>query len=433
MFLLFTTFSCIKEQSPTNSQDIPSMENDEVETNEIARPKSHARIAAEPDFWDPNYRSYKVINIYAEVDYTLSQRWGVGAKDSVAKAIAVASKISERETGIKLVLQKSKIWTTVDTWYTYTNPNLILNEWGGAVYSEPTQFKMFFSGKNLGGIAYIFRGEVTQAKFCVVSTLDTKVGDDKNYTFLIYCILHELYHNLGVSHTQNCCAWKDKNGVALGRLDSCYQSENSCGANSTLCSSTTKSMDGGINSYCHLYGRLKYTVKAPVLAVLHRALYYATDVPSYTPTTTPCVTTYGTWSTCSNGLQTRTYTQTGTCTIPPTDSTRRTCSVTVVPVSAQVTYQSGSRWRVRFNVPINATTYPTYSINVCRYGNTCGALQACGSRGTYTITATEKTNGLIDRELNPQPLPPSNGTWCYKSSITASGVTYWTPSFTVIK
>jgi len=45
-------------------------------------------------------------------------------------------------------------------------------------------------------------------------------------------------------------------------------------------------------------------------------------------TPTPCTFTYGTWSTCINGTQTRTYTSTpvGCTGVPPTDSLTRTCT-----------------------------------------------------------------------------------------------------------
>jgi len=48
---------------------------------------------------------------------------------------------------------------------------------------------------------------------------------------------------------------------------------------------------------------------------------------------TPCTFTYGTWTTCSNGTQTRTFTSTpiGCSGVPPTDSITRTCTTPTVP------------------------------------------------------------------------------------------------------
>jgi hypothetical protein len=40
---------------------------------------------------------------------------------------------------------------------------------------------------------------------------------------------------------------------------------------------------------------------------------------------------------------------------------------------------------------------------------------------------------LIDRELNPQPIPPSAGSWCYRASITIQGQVFWTPYFVFIR
>jgi hypothetical protein len=40
-------------------------------------------------------------------------------------------------------------------------------------------------------------------------------------------------------------------------------------------------MNGGLNSYCHLYGRTGYYLHPAVLPVLHRSLYYS-NLPGYT-------------------------------------------------------------------------------------------------------------------------------------------------------
>jgi hypothetical protein len=66
-------------------------------------------------------------------------------------------------------------------------------------------------------------------------------------------------------------------------------------------------------------------------------------------------------------------------------------------------------------------------LNVCRYTTNCVTQQACGSRGSITtLTATEKSTGIVDRVLNPQP---ANANSCYRTSITCNNVVYWTPSY----
>lgn len=50
--------------------------------------------------------------------------------------------------------------------------------------------------------------------------------------------------------------------------------------------------------------------------------------------TVPCTFTYGQWSTCSNGIQTRSYSTSpqGWCSgVPPLDSIQRTCTIAALP------------------------------------------------------------------------------------------------------
>jgi hypothetical protein len=306
------------------------MGNDEVETNEKLPNRSFAK-AVEPNFWNPAYRSNRVVNTYVEVDYAMYQKWGVNSEAKVRQAFTAASTILESLTGIKIVIPAGqvKVWTTPDPWNASFNSNFILLNWGNAVFGNPNQFKHFISGKGqLGGLAYIFRGEVTQSKFAISSSYDGVVGNDTQYSFLVYCIIHELLHNLGVSHSQNCCAWKDQNGSLLGRLDSCWQSEITCSPSPVGCTTTTKPMKGGINGYCHVYGMLEYKLHPAVLAVLHRAVFYS-DLPTYAPVATPpcnCVMSLGP---CINGTQTVTFTATNSpCTGTCPASYQQACAIT---------------------------------------------------------------------------------------------------------
>ena len=79
----------------------------------------------------------------------------------------------------------------------------------------------------------------------------------------------------------------------------------------------------------------------------------------------------------------------------------------------------------------------SHAINLCRYGQNCSTANTvsptCGSRGTYTPTPAESQAGLIDRELNGQPTPPSAGSWCYRASISVQGQNFWTPYFVFVK
>ncbi len=148
----------------------------------------------------------------------------------------------------------------------------------------------------------------------------------------------------------------------------------------------------------------------------------------------PCTYIYSTWSSCINGIQTRTALSSPAGCVG-TPILTQTCSTATVLVSNQVCYVANGRWRLKFNIPVGSTS--SHAINLCRYGQNCNLANTvsptCGGRGTYTPTSSESQSGLIDRELNPQPIPPSAGSWCYRASITVQGQVFWTPYFIFIK
>jgi hypothetical protein len=88
-------------------------------------------------------------------------------------------------------------------------------------------------------------------------------------------------------------------------------------------------------------------------------LYQQTGSP-----TTPCTFTYGQWTTCSNGIQTRTYTTSpaGCSGTPPLDSTQRTCTTPIVPCTfiynAWSTCSNGIQTRTYSDTPINCIGAP---------------------------------------------------------------------------
>jgi len=441
LFLLLLTifFSCEKITKEPTDNTVSKDTNFVVACKDVDTTSAKQRYigareaAAIPDFWDANYRSYKVCTLYVEGAYNLYVNSGsnvVATENLVRNFVNVASQTSERLTGVKFVIGELKINTVQDPYYIHRDAISLLYAFGQNVMTNSQPFKVFITDANIGGGAYISRGSVTSAKYAVVSLAQTRPINQFTFTYGHSTFLHEMYHNLGLSHSHNDCAWLDKNGIRLGPLDSCYACENSSACPPTpKCVGTTKRMRGDIMSYCHLYGTTELFLKAPELAVLHESLYYST-LPNYTPSSSPCVTKYSTWSSCVNNLQTRTFTQTGTnCSTPPTDSTSRVCGVIPnSPVSLQTSYKgTDGKWRIKFTVPINQTTYPTYALNVCRYDATCVTQQACGSRGSITtLTATEKTTGIVDRVLNPQP---ANLNTCYRTSITCNNVVYWTASY----
>jgi hypothetical protein len=103
-------------------------------------------------------------------------------------------------------------------------------------------------------------------------------------------------------------------------------------------------------------------------------------------------------------------------------------------ITNQVCYKgTDGKWRVKFNMTLNPTSYPTISLSLCRYGNSTGNCNganltpsACGARTFSALTATEKSTGIVDRVLNPVPSVLNS---CYRMQIKVGNDLIWTPYF----
>jgi len=112
-----------------------------------------------------------------------------------------------------------------------------------------------------------------------------------------------------------------------------------------------------------------------------------------------CTFTYGTWTTCSNGTQTRTYTTSpaGCIGTPPADSITRTCSAptglpTPVTITASITPNSCDTIRT-FTVPNQNGVF--YAWVISGTGN-----RIISEQGVNSITAIVKTNGSVTVSLS---------------------------------
>lgn len=275
-----------KASSTTDSTFVaPDLGNDEIEVFED-HPRYLSRGTVEPDFWNPAYRSYKILPVYIEVDSALTSSWGRDTLTNLTRLVQSSSVILERIAGPKIQLVSFKFWRKKDPYAGINSAGTVLYQFSAANPERVSTFNFFLSRTNYGGIAFISRENVITQKYAVCGFGNASVGDGVNYSYPVYCFTHELLHSLGVSHTQNCCSWKDKAGNYLGRLDSCYAAEVSCSPRPAVCSSTTKSMYGSLNGYCFLYGKMEYKLHWSVLPVLHKALWYST-LADYVPTQNP--------------------------------------------------------------------------------------------------------------------------------------------------
>jgi hypothetical protein len=190
----------------------------------------------------------KTVRIYLEADLDLYAKSGnslTTAANFVTGLFNVVKQVYAN-AGINLQLSGIFQWTSTDPYVSMTSSSQILTAFTGnrPASSVNTDLLHLLSSRqaNLGGIGYI--GVLCNTVYRhAFSNILYKYSALPTYSWSVYCMAHELGHNFGSRHTQ-WCGWTLSNGT-LGRIDSCYAGEGSCG---TL----VKARVGTIMSYCHL-------------------------------------------------------------------------------------------------------------------------------------------------------------------------------------
>ena len=331
-------------------------------------------------------------------------------------------KLIYENEGIKFNLLPIKVWETPDPYASITSINTVLFNFSQNNPTIPTNtFYQFLSERSFGGLGYITTYNYSTVRYSVCGF---GVGDRygnysaTSYNWRTYVTTHEVGHNLGSPHTHWGC-WT-RNGVLIGRIDSCFTCQSGCTPPAPNCNSRTKPVSGGgtIMSYCHLTSTginfNKGFGELPGNVIRNSVIN--------SPVSFDCTPTYSNWSTCSNGIQTRTVTN--GCTVS-SDSLRRNCNSITPTVTV---FQRNNRWMVNF---FTNSTLPI-TTNVCRQGNfPCSTLitPTCGQRASPATIVI----GNNEFELNSQPTPPSAGTWCYYVTISQGNLTYRSAHFIVTR
>jgi len=280
---------------------------------------------APPDFYDKTQPINKICKVYIEVCNDLYIRWGTNTVSQVSMIFGTVRELYARD-GIQVQLGEVFIWTTVDPYASLVGSTSILPVFANNRATNPWRFKHLLNNKNYGGIAYVNAGMVTPVPFAYSGIGGWEPSSSSTvYSWPLYVFSHEMGHNLGSRHTHWGC-WTDfRTNTLIGRLDSCYSCE-PCGSTAPNCNNVTKlNRNGTIMSYCHINGEVNPSKGFGIhpSATIRKAIWEST-IPFETGS---CTTTYSPWSSCSGGLQTRTFTQTGTnCVTPPTDSLSRVCN-----------------------------------------------------------------------------------------------------------
>lgn len=190
------------------------------------------------------------VGVYFECDNDMFKKNG----GSITKTMQMLSNIFVnvqkiyQNDGMAVAISKVKIWDTLDPYAEFSTSSI------NALNRFRTEMNKGFEGdlahllsslpKNNGGVAYVDVLCRNKAYSIAYSNIKNSYQNFPNYSWDVMVIAHEMGHNLGSPHTQN-CSWT-VNGVANQAIDGCYNVEGSCNR------PAVPSDGGTVMSYCHL-------------------------------------------------------------------------------------------------------------------------------------------------------------------------------------
>ena len=424
----------------------------------------------------------KTVRIFMEGDRDLYAKSGnslTTASNFVTGLFNVVAQIYSVE-GIKIQLASIFQWTTTDPYASLTSSSEVLFSFSNnrPVASANANLFHLLSTRpaGLGGIA--FTGVLCDANVRHgFSNIAYQYSALPAYSSSVATVAHEIGHNFGSKHT-HWCGWTLPNGT-LGRVDSCYAGEGTCG---TL----VKPRIGTIMSYCHQVMGVNLNLGFGPLpqAAIRDGLTNATCISSGSCLGVPTVRVDSasnrnnsyvltlnipanhnatSWNLLEGNTSIRTGTLSGSTAFSTThtvtgkangtytytlvisngsnSSSSTVISVIVAvpvvqnPVSTVCTanglmawFGSDGQMRFRFGISSPCTTY---NVQVCRYNLSdpnvvpaAGATPAaCGVRNgmsAYAPTAAEWSQGFIERIASPQPAnrtTPGMGSFWYSVDV----------------
>ncbi|MES2386441.1 MAG: M12 family metallo-peptidase [Bacteroidota bacterium] len=191
------------------------------------------------------------ISIHFECDNIMFTDFGSNITNTVNYAIGLFNVVSElyyRES-VRVSISDITVNTEPDN-YDLSSSAAYLYEFQGRLGSNFTgelAHGLTTSLNGLGGIAFL--DVVCQKENAHgISNIDPYYFNLPAYSWSAMVVTHELGHNVGSPHTQN-CGWDLGNGV-FGMIDSCYIPEGGCYDGPQM------PRTGTIMSYCHQNGRI---------------------------------------------------------------------------------------------------------------------------------------------------------------------------------
>ena len=190
------------------------------------------------------------VQVYIVCDNAMYDTLGnVGSVTKYALALFHESAIIYFNENIEIEINQIRVWDTPDPWQAETNKCTLKNDFAASTSNFPGYVAHLLSTKPIGG------GCASGAAFCDNETHAVTGGLNEfdpfpTYSTEVYLFTHEMGHQLGSPHTQN-CVWNG-NCTAIDGCVSSVDNEN-CDPASPSCSNGPVPPSGGgtIMSYCN--------------------------------------------------------------------------------------------------------------------------------------------------------------------------------------
>ncbi len=197
----------------------------------------------------------KCIPIYVECDYDMYQKHNNSEANVIAFVSALINEVATiyANEQIDISLSDLKVWTTTDPYANLNGTSAVLQRFGELTKNNYNgRLAHFISTRSLGGgIAWIdvlcseyftFSGQHA-GPYAVSTNMGTSITTFPTYSWNVQVFAHEMGHNMGSNHTQN-CSWNGNNTA----IDACSPTEGGCTSTYGACPPG----GGTIMSYCNV-------------------------------------------------------------------------------------------------------------------------------------------------------------------------------------
>ena len=185
------------------------------------------------------------VSVYIDCDYDLFRSHGSSITNTINYVQSLMNDVSAiyQNENITLIVDDIHVWDTVDP-YDKDNVTAAIHNFRSHLNEEFDADLAILLSTNTrlsGGVAFV-DGFCDKTRAYSYANLNSNIPNSSDYSWQTHVISHEIGHNLGSPHT-NDCSWGPDGNQAL---DDCV---------SNSCSEVAGSVRGTIMSNCHLPGR----------------------------------------------------------------------------------------------------------------------------------------------------------------------------------